>query len=83
MNNPPVTYYGGSNYREPDDTQPGYKIPSYMEPVYAVTDHEEADTIHHRAAYGAAAITSTSTLNSGRVNPPTIIKVDAGGGVAT
>jgi hypothetical protein len=30
----------------------------------------------------AAAIASTSTLNSGRVKPETIISVDAGGGSA-
>ncbi len=29
-----------------------------------------------------AAITSTSTTNSSRVKPPTIISVEAGGGVA-
>ena len=30
-----------------------------------------------------AAITSTSTLNSGRVKPETIIRVEAGGGLPT
>jgi hypothetical protein len=30
-----------------------------------------------------AATISTSTLNSGRVKPDTIIRVDAGGGLAT
>jgi hypothetical protein len=32
--------------------------------------------------HGAAAMTSTSTKNSGRANPETIISVDAGGGSA-
>ena len=31
-------------------------------------------------AHGAAAMTSTSTRNSGREKPETIIKVEAGGG---
>ncbi len=40
---------------------------------------EQAPAENHRAA----ATISTSTLKSGRVNPVTIIKVDAGGGDAT
>jgi hypothetical protein len=48
----------------------------------AITVASDKTLCEHYASLAFAAITSISTLNSGRVNPETIINVDAGGGDA-
>lgn len=69
-NVPAQRLYEGAGYRRVET------VDDYYEDGAAAWRYE-------KALEAFAAITSTSTLNSGRAKPETIIRVEAGGGAAT